>query len=150
MIAVLRNKGRASISELAKASGVSIPTGHRLLQGLIERKAISFRVEIEPKLLGFPVEAVVSIQTSAGSTEALIAKLAEIPNTRCLVGTSGRMQLFWHVVCQDSLDLWRVTTQALAQLEGILLNDVSIVLQAYKRCGISRIDGRLMNALHQA
>ena len=46
--------GRAS--RLAEQVGVSEPTAHRMLQNLVDRRALSFRVEVEPSLVGFPVE----------------------------------------------------------------------------------------------
>lgn len=136
----LKRDGRASLAELAEHAGVSEPTAQRLLQHLVERRALSFRVEVEPALVGFPVEAVVSVQVRPQAVNALAAHLAQDPNTRCLFGTSGPSQLFWHVLCRDSTQLWDVVTRRLGEMEGVLNSDVAVVMRAHKRCGIVRAD----------
>ena len=143
LVAKLSEDGRASLGTLARECGVSEPTAHRLLQSLIERRILSFRVEVEPSLLGYDVEAIVSVQARPNSVDALAALLAKDPHTRCLFGTSGASQLFWHVLCTDSRDLWDVVTRRLGALDGVTQADVSVVVQAYKRCGILRAGVRL-------
>lgn len=143
IVAHLMRDGRASLAELAAHADVSEPTVHRLLQHLVERRALSFRVEVEPALVGFPVEAVISVQVRPQAVDALAAHLALDPNTRCLFGTSGASQLFWHVLCRDSLNLWDVVTRRLGELDGVLASEVGVVMRAYKRCGIVREGARL-------
>lgn len=143
MVAHLMRDGRASLAELAEQAGISEPTAQRLLQHLVERRALSFRVEVEPALVGFPVEAVISVQVRPQAVDALAAHLALDPNTRCLFGTSGASQLFWHVLCRDSLHLWDVVTRRLGELDGVLNSEVGVVMRAHKRCGIVRAGARL-------
>ena len=143
MVAYLMRDGRASLAELAEHASVSEPTAQRLLHNMVERRALSFRVEVEPALVGFPVEAVISVQVRPQAVDALAAHLALDPNTRCLFGTSGASQLFWHVLCRDSLHLWDVVTRRLGELDGVLNSEVGVVMRAHKRCGIVRAGGRL-------
>jgi DNA-binding Lrp family transcriptional regulator len=143
MVAHLMRDGRASLAELAEQANVSEPTAQRLLQHLVERRALSFRVEVEPALVGFPVEAVISVQVRPQAVDALAAHLALDPHTRCLFGTSGASQLFWHVLCRDSLHLWEVVTRRLGELDGVLNSEVGVVMRAHKRCGIVRAGARL-------
>jgi DNA-binding Lrp family transcriptional regulator len=143
MMAHLMRDGRASLAELAEHAGVSEPTAQRLLQHLVERRALSFRVEVEPALVGFPLEAVISVQVRPQAVDALAAHLALDPHTRCLFGTSGASQLFWHVLCRDSLHLWEVVTRRLGELDGVLNSEVGVVMRAHKRCGIVRAGARL-------
>lgn len=143
IVAHLMRDGRASLAELSAHAEVSEPTAQRLLQHLVERRALSFRVEVEPALVGFPVEAVISVQVRPQAVDALAAHLALDPNTRCLFGTSGASQLFWHVLCRDSLHLWDVVTRRLGELDGVLASEVGVVMRAYKRCGIVREGARL-------
>ena len=143
IVAHLMRDGRASLAELSAHAEVSEPTAQRLLQHLVERRALSFRVEVEPALVGFPVEAVISVQVRPQAVDALAAHLALDPNTRCLFGTSGASQLFWHVLCRDSLHLWDVVTRRLGELDGVLASEVGVVMRAYKRCGIVRAGARL-------
>lgn len=140
IVTYLMRDGRASLADLAVHVGISEPTAHRLLQSLLERRALSFRVEVEPALVGFPVEAIISVQVRPQAVEALANHLAHDPNTRCLFGTSGASQLFWHVLCRDSLHLWDVVTRRLGELDGVINSEVGVVLRAHKRCGIVRAE----------
>ena len=138
LLAHLAVDGRASIGELAQSAGISEPTVLRSLQALTESGSLNFRVEIEPSLLGFAVEALVSVRARPDGVNALADVLGKDPHTRCLFGTSGPSQLFWHVVCRDSLSLWELVTTRLGETDGVLSSDTSVVVQAYKRCGIPR------------
>ncbi len=138
LVAHLMHDGRASLAELAERGGVSEPTAQRLLHALAERRALSFRVEVEPALVGYPVEAVISVRVRPQEVEAMAHHLASDPHTRCLFGTSGAAQLFWHVLCRDSLHLWDVTTRRLGEQDGVLSSEVCVVMRAHKRCGILR------------
>ncbi|MBP6563039.1 MAG: Lrp/AsnC ligand binding domain-containing protein, partial [Neisseriaceae bacterium] len=64
--------------------------------------------------------------------------LSKHPNTRCLFGTSGRSQLFWHVLCEDNVDLWPLMSDDLGGLEGISRINMNMINQAFKRCGAIR------------
>jgi len=131
----LAGDGRASLGALAEACGVSEPKVQRVMSGLIERNALTFRVELEPSLVGYGVEAIVSVQARPGLAERIGAELAQDRHTRCLFGTSGRSQLFWHVLCRDIRDLWTVSTERIGSLDGVISCDVSTVVKAYKRAG---------------
>ena len=130
--------GRANLSHLAETCGVSEPKAQRLLSGLVESQALTFRVELEPQLVGYEVEAILSLQTRPGMTDSIANELARDKHTRCLFGTSGHLQLFWHVLCRDIHDLWTVSTSRIGALEGIVSCEVNTVLKAYKRAGRAR------------
>ncbi|AZE48233.1 hypothetical protein C4K04_2560 [Pseudomonas chlororaphis] len=131
----LSGDGRASLGALALACGISEPKVQRVMGGLIERNALTFRVELEPSLVGYGVEAIISLQTQPGLTERIAKNLAQDKHTRCLFGTSGRAQLFWHVLCRDIHDLWTVSTECIGSQDGVISCDVSTVVKAYKRAG---------------
>ena len=135
LLEALTPDGRASLSALAEVCGVSEPKVQRMISGLVERNVLNFRVELEPSLVGYGVEAILSIQTRPGLAEPIAKELARDKHTRCLFGTSGKTQLFWHVLCRDIHDLWTVSTERIGALEGVLSCDVSTVVKAYKRAG---------------
>ena len=55
LLEVLTSDGRASLGVLAEACGVSEPKVQRLISGLVERHVLTFRVELEPSLVGYGV-----------------------------------------------------------------------------------------------
>ncbi|NMY86673.1 Lrp/AsnC family transcriptional regulator [Pseudomonas sp. WS 5411] len=127
--------GRASLGVLAETCGVSEPKAQRMLSGLVDSSALTFRVELEPLLVGYGVEAILSLQTRPGAAEGIALELAKDEHTRCLFGTSGSSQLFWHVLCRDIHDLWTVSTARMGALEGIISCETNTVVRAYKRAG---------------
>lgn len=127
--------GRASLGALAEMCGVSEPKAQRMLSGLVDSSALTFRVELEPLLVGYGVEAILSLQTRPGAAEGIALELAKDEHTRCLFGTSGSSQLFWHVLCRDIHDLWTVSTARMGALEGIISCETNTVVRAYKRAG---------------
>lgn len=135
LLDALMQDGRASLGLLAETCGVSEPKVQRLLSGLVERQALTFRVELEPLLVGYGVEAILSLQTRPGMTDSIAMALAKDEHTRCLFGTSGQSQLFWHVLCRDIHDLWAVSTARIGTLDGVISCEVNTVLKAYKRAG---------------
>jgi DNA-binding Lrp family transcriptional regulator len=135
LLGALTLDGRASLGVLAETCGVSEPKVQRMLSGLVDSNALTFRVELEPLLVGYGVEAIVSLQTRPGAAEGIAQELAKDEHTRCLFGTSGGSQLFWHVLCRDIHDLWTVSTARMGSLDGIISCETNTVVRAYKRAG---------------
>ncbi|AYG08016.1 Lrp/AsnC family transcriptional regulator [Pseudomonas fluorescens] len=135
LLDALMLEGRASLGVLAETCGVSEPKAQRMLSGLVDSSALTFRVELEPLLVGYGVEAILSLQTRPGAAEGIALELAKDEHTRCLFGTSGSSQLFWHVLCRDIHDLWTVSTARMGALEGIISCETNTVVRAYKRAG---------------
>ena len=74
-----------------------------------------------------------------GCQPSQIAKtLSELKNTRCLFGISGDSQFFWHVLCNDLSDLWKLITEDLGNFEGIQSCNTNMVTLALKRAGFMR------------
>ena len=138
LVSALWADGRASIGALAQACESTDRVVQRLLTGLIERNLLGFRVEMEPSLVGFKREAILSIQVQPGKADRIAEELAKDPHTRCLFGTEGKAPIFWHVLCRDARELWDIATNRLANLEGVINCDVSAVVKAYKRAGLLR------------
>lgn len=135
VIAELLRDGRSSVVELARAAEVSESTVRRVVQELERRGIVTFRVEIEPALLGYGTEAVINLAVQPGAMNDVQARLSRNSRTRCLFGTSGASQLFWHVVCVDERELWELLTESLQ--EGVISVDSLIVLEALKRGGLA-------------
>ncbi|MDD2054332.1 Lrp/AsnC family transcriptional regulator [Pseudomonas putida] len=135
LLGALLLDGRASLGVLAETCGVSEPKVQRMLSALVDSNALTFRVELEPQLVGYGVEAILSLHTRPGAADSIALELAKDEHTRCLFGTSGRSQLFWHVLCRDIHDLWSVSTARMGALEGIISCETNTVVRAYKRAG---------------
>lgn len=138
LVELLMQDGRANLNVLATHLGISEPTAFRMMQALTDSGVLRFRVDIEPKLMGYAAEAIVCLEVNPNHLTMVAQALSKHPNTRCLFGTSGRSQLFWHVLCEDNVDLWPLMSEDLGGLEGISRINMNMINQAFKRCGAIR------------
>ena len=135
IVDALEVDGRASVAELAARAGITEPTARRRLNELQSRGAVAIRALVDPRCLGFPVEACLRIACSPIHADDIGAKLAAVPEVRYVAQVLGEYSLVAHV---NSGDLPRLR----AMLTGPWTADVrslraSLVTRVYKRSGHS-------------
>lgn len=138
LIELLLQDGRAKITELSAALNLSSPTVKGMIDQLTADRIISYKLDIEPMLIGFATEAIICLEVSPSEMPDLIEVLQASPFTRCLFGTSGKAQVFWHVVHKDNHALWDLVGDLLKEFKGINHMNLNMVLHAYKRSGYIR------------
>ena len=74
LIRVLRDEPRAPVSELARRVKMSAPAVRERLQRLEEAGILNWRIDIDPRALGFPVAAYVRVRPAPGQ----LPKVAEL------------------------------------------------------------------------
>jgi Lrp/AsnC family leucine-responsive transcriptional regulator len=110
LLAALLKNPRASITELARKVGLSAPATRERMLRLEEAGVIKgWRVELDPKALGFPIAVLVRVRPMPGQLPK-IAKLAQsLPQvTEC------------HRITGEDCFLMRVHLRALEELDGLL------------------------------
>ncbi|WP_028659665.1 Lrp/AsnC family transcriptional regulator [Nocardioides insulae] len=130
---VLRRDARATAAEVARDLGRSPSTAYRLTQALLDRGLVQPRVEIEPRLLGFPLEAVISITTSAKSTKQVAQALAGHPSARYVSTVAGTSTIIHQGLFQHEQGLADFLSDDIADYPGIQTFDVAIVLDVLTR-----------------
>ncbi|WP_433872690.1 Lrp/AsnC family transcriptional regulator [Saccharopolyspora sp. CA-218241] len=130
---VLQRDGRASAADVARELGKSASTAYRLTQSLLDRGLVQPRVEIEPALLGYPLEAVVSLATSASTMRDTATALATHPSARYVTTVAGTSSVIHQGVFQHDDDLARFLTDDLGRHPGITAFEVSVVLRVLTR-----------------
>ena len=138
LIHLLSFDARLSIKQLAEQMQMSEHRSQKMLNDLLNEDAFSIRLDFEPSILGLSVEAILLIKIQPQHAQTIAQSLVSLTNTRCLFGISGESQFFWHVLCEDLADLWRLTTEELGKLEGIVSCNSNMVIGAYKRAGFMR------------
>lgn len=138
LIELLLQDGRAKITELSSALNLSSPTVKGMIDQLVLDKILGYKLDIEPMLVGFSTEAIVCLEVSPSEMPAVIEILQASQFTRCLFGTSGKSQVFWHVVHNDNHSLWNLVWELLKDFKGINHMNLNMVLHAYKRSGYIR------------
>lgn len=138
LIHALSNDGRSSIKSLAEQIELSEHKTQKLLNDLLEEGIFNIRVDVEPSLMGYKSEAIILIKARPDAANQIAKTLSELKNTRCLFGISGDSQFFWHVLCNDLSDLWKLITEDLGNFEGIQSCNTNMVTLALKRAGFMR------------
>ena len=110
LLAALLKNPRASITDLARKVGLSAPATRERMLRLEEAGVIKgWRVELDPKALGFPIAVLVRVRPMPGQLPK-IAKLAQsLPQvTEC------------HRITGEDCFLLRAHLRALEELDGLL------------------------------
>lgn len=130
---VLQRNGRASTAEIARELGMSASTAYRLTQSLLDRGLVQPRIEIEPALLGYPLEAVVSLSTSAGSMQDVAAALSAHPSARYVSTVAGTSSVIHHGLFRHEDDLADFLARDLGRYPGVTRFEISVVLRVLTR-----------------
>jgi DNA-binding Lrp family transcriptional regulator len=132
LLTALHQDGRASLADLAAASGFSPVTVARRLADLQASGSIFFDVEIDPVLLGAPMQALLWMSVTPSYLDAVGTDLAKDEELAFVASTTGPTNLVATALCQDPADLHRFLAQRLGSLSEIRAVETSPVLQTLK------------------
>jgi len=108
LLAALARDGRASYTELAEKVGLSVSAVHQRVRRLEQRGLITgYQATLDPKLLGLPLTAFVSITPIGAQNEdppALLAHLPAIEECHSVAGQESYI-LKVRVASPDALEL---------------------------------------------
>ncbi|MFT4213418.1 MAG: AsnC family transcriptional regulator [Microbacterium sp.] len=138
IIAALGDDGRARIEDVAEAVGLSTSTVSRRIEKAIMLDQMSIRAVVDPALLGFPVESVVSVTAADSSVEDVGFHIARQPCARWVIDDGSRLVAQFAHVDRDSL---HASLRELRTHAGVTAIDVSPVIRAAKRGGVRYRDG---------
>ena len=109
VIRLLRDDPRMSVSELARRVKMSAPAVRERLQRLEEAGVLRWRVDIEPRALGFPVAAYVRVRPAPGQLSKIAELAQRMPQvTEC------------HRVTGEDCFVAKIHIAALDQLDHVL------------------------------
>lgn len=131
--AALHRNGRASAAEIAREVDKSASTAYRMTQSVLDRGLVQPRVEIEPALLGYPLEAVISLSTSPGTMRVVATALAQHPSARYVTTVAGTSSVIHHGLFRNEDDLATFLSEDLGRHSGITAFEVSTVLSVLTR-----------------
>lgn len=137
-VRLLHADARISSRALGRTLGVSQSTAHRLIQGLFDSQAVRPRVEVEPTLLGFRVEAILALAVPPASLNHAIETLGAHPSGRYVSQVAGSVSLIHHGVFRDEGELARFLSEDLAAIEGLSDVRVAVVLDVLQRYWVRR------------
>jgi Lrp/AsnC family transcriptional regulator, leucine-responsive regulatory protein len=110
ILGLLRDDPRMNISELARRVGMSAPAIRERIQRLEEAKVIlGYRLEIDPRALGYSVGVFVRIRPAPGKLPKIIELAQRMPEvTEC------------HRITGEDCFILRVYLQSLDELDRVL------------------------------
>lgn len=139
VVAVLQADGRATAADVTRSVDLSSSTAYRMIQSLLRRDIVVPRLEVEPALLGFPLEVVVSLVAEPGRMTELATTLAGYPSARYVATVAGHSSVLYHGVFSHEDALATFLSTEIASLPGVSALEVSIVLQVVTRYWTSRV-----------
>lgn len=133
ILAYLQKDGRITFVSLAAHLGVSEGTIRKRVKRLEETGVVKTMGVTDPLRMGLDTVAFIWFKIDRHHMASVIEKLQKLQSVRYLVVTTGSHDLVAMVVLPDRQSLITLLNKKLAQIEGIVSTETSIVLQIHKQ-----------------
>jgi DNA-binding Lrp family transcriptional regulator len=132
LLAVLRPDGRAPLTDLSRATGLSQTTVRRRMTELREAGVLTFDVDFDRRLLGLGVQALLWLSVAPVELDRVGRMLAEHSEIAYVAATTGSTNLLASVVCSSVSDLYDYITRRIAVLPAITQMETAPVVRSVK------------------
>jgi DNA-binding Lrp family transcriptional regulator len=133
LIQLLGDDGRRTYAELAQAVGISESMVRRRVSAVVAEGTLNFATLVDPRSLGFEIEAFVLLRVNHGELERIAKALTARREVRYLSATSGFSDLACEVILRSPDDLYEFTTDGLGALKGVQSTVIAHELVTVKR-----------------
>jgi DNA-binding Lrp family transcriptional regulator len=137
LLALLAHDGRATSVALARRVSVDETTVSRRVNRLRRLGAVVFSPQIDPRSLGFGVEAFVRLSVSPADITGTARTLAELHAVRYVSVTTGDADLLCEIVVTSIDEYYNFITSTLSGIPGVQSSSSSLSLQTLKRASRS-------------
>ncbi|WP_381796598.1 Lrp/AsnC family transcriptional regulator [Streptomyces niveus] len=137
------DNGRIPAADIARELDVSRSTAYRTSQSLLESGALWPRVEIEPSLLGHPLNALMSLTVLPQAIPSLLDTLGAHPSGRYVSMVAGSASVIHYGVFHDEEDLARFITTDLGAFPEVTRVDTCVGVRVLRRHWTARDGVRL-------
>jgi len=145
LLSALAADGRASLVDLAAASGLTHGRASRRLQTLVADGIVHIHVEIAPAALGFHARANLWLRAHPSEIKSVGRALAAMPEVGFVAAVSGRNNLHAVVHCRELDELFEFTSDRVGALSGVESAEVSPIHAQVKQAGTLVVDDRLLS-----
>jgi DNA-binding Lrp family transcriptional regulator len=135
---LLHRNGRATVDELASELSVSKATVSRRLEAMTSSGSLFIRAVVDPAVLGFPVESLITLTRSGMAADGPGKYLAGLPVTRWAAASGDKVLAQVAVATLDDL---RVLLDDLRGLDEVTSVRSSIYAEIFKRSTVMYRDG---------
>ncbi len=130
LIGFLRADGRAPLSKLADAMGVSRGTIQNRLDRLIGSGAIlGFTIRVREDYDGNTLHAIMLIEVAGKSTSQVIRRMRGLPEVTALHTTNGGWDLIAEIRSESLADFDRILRE-IRMIDGVLNSETSLKLSS--------------------
>jgi DNA-binding Lrp family transcriptional regulator len=128
LLAALADEPRATIVALAETLGVSRNTIQARMNRLEQTGVfLSYERSFSPEVIGFPLQAFVSIGVTQSELPRIIAELGRVPEVLQAHGLSGSVDLLARVACRDARHLFDTDARILS-IDGVVRTETSLAM----------------------
>ncbi|MGF3055175.1 Lrp/AsnC family transcriptional regulator [Microbacterium sp. YY-01] len=128
LIDALADDHRATVVALAEKLGLSRNTVQARLARLEQTGIfLSFERSLSPAVLGFPLQAFVSISVRQTDLPRIISELARVPEIVQAHGLSGTVDILARVACRDARHLFDTDARILS-IDGVERTETSLAM----------------------
>lgn len=145
LLELLAADGRASLVDLAAASGLTPGRAARRLDALLERRVVHIDVEIASDALGYRSRANLWLRMHPSALKSAGRALAKEPEIAFAAALSGPHNLHAVANCRDLDELFEFTSDRLGSLPGLESMEVSPLLKHVKQAGTLLAGDRLVD-----
>ena len=128
----LQEDGRRPFREIARKIGVSERTVRARARRMGDDGVLRIIAFADPVRLGHSVLALVLIRVDASGHDRVVETVASWPEVSYVSSLVGRADLYIQVMCRDNDELWRLVTQRLRALEGVIETETMLEVKVHK------------------
>jgi Lrp/AsnC family transcriptional regulator for asnA, asnC and gidA len=134
IIRSLNKDARKPYKKIAEELDVSDATIRKRIKKMVQQGIIKqFIVLIDYEKIGRVVKAFINLKINPHKLTEIVASLENNPDVQVLYRTTGSGDLFIELIVKDMKELnWFLENKL--SMEGIVSQEVNIVIGAYKRC----------------
>lgn len=132
ILRLLREDGRRSNADIARAVGVSQPTVRQRLDRIVHSGAAYVTVRVNPAVIGFPVDAVINIKVLGRNVREVGEQIAALENVAYVGYLSGPYDIQVEAFLRSNDHLFQFLTEELTPTDGVASVETSIVMRTEK------------------
>ncbi|MCB8876005.1 Lrp/AsnC family transcriptional regulator [Acidisoma silvae] len=137
ILGLLQNNARLSIKEIAAEIGLAPSSTHERIRRLRDADILrGVHVEVDPKVLGIGLEALLMIELSKhrrSTVDSFLDEVIQVPEVRFAFLVTGRHDLVVHVVVRDTQHLKDLALDNFTNRPGVARIETSIIFDARRR-----------------
>ncbi|MDX6724382.1 MAG: Lrp/AsnC family transcriptional regulator, regulator for asnA, asnC and gidA [Solirubrobacteraceae bacterium] len=128
----LQEDGRRPFREIARKIGVSERTVRARARRMGDDGVLRIIAFADPVRLGHSVLALVLIRVDTSGHDRVVETVASWPEVSYVSSLVGRADLYIQVMCRDNDELWRLVTQRLRALDGVIETETMLEVKVHK------------------